>query len=200
MDDPTRTVLLLAGRLGEQEDAAPIAPLLERLARRGIAAQVLCIARGPVAAGIGRIVEMPGLVSRWQHAFAARRLRFDEALKRPDLLHVIDPAMAEVGLAIADHWKLPYVLTLNEFLPHGARLRVSRRWCRGLIASSRELANDLVRNLGVARDFLAVVPPGIDTTAECWVTTRRGVVPVIGTTGPLVASAGIATFLNAARR
>lgn len=201
MNDPTRTVLLLAGRLGDDDDDAPIAPLIERLARQGIAAQVLCIARGPAPASAGgRIVELPGLGNRWQRAFAARRLRFDDGLRRPELLHVVHPAMAAVGLAIADHWKIPYVQTVNEFLSPGTRLRVGRRWCRGLVATSLELAEDLVRNLGIPRDFLTLAPPGIAIPEESSATSRRGVVPVIGTAGPLVASAGIATFLNAARR
>ncbi len=147
-----------------------------------------------------RIVELPLLGSHWRRAFAARRLRFDEGLKRPALIHVIAPEMGPVGLAIADHWRIPYVQTVAEFLPPGGRLRVSRRWCRGLIAVSRELADDLARNLGIPLEFIAVIPPGIAIPDESSATVRRGVVPVIGTAGPLVPSAGIVTFLNAARR
>jgi glycosyltransferase involved in cell wall biosynthesis len=200
MDDPTRTVLLLAGRLGEPDDLGPIAPLLEQLARHGIAAQVLCIARGDAGIANFRIVEMPGLGRRWQRTFAARRLRFDDRLRRPELLHVIHPSMGALGLAIAEQWKIPYLQNVDEFLDPQARLRLSRRWCRGLVATSRELADDLIHNLNVPRDFLTVIPPGIAIPEESSATTRRGIVPVIGTAGALTANAGIATFLNAARR
>jgi glycosyltransferase involved in cell wall biosynthesis len=200
MDDPTRTVLLLAGRLGEPDELEPVALLLEQLTRLGITAQVLCIARGNSGTANFRIFEMPALGHRWHRALATRRLQFDDGLKRPDLLHVIHPSMGAVGLAIADHWRIPYIQTVDEFLPPQGRLRLSRRWCRGLVATSRELADDLIHNLNVPRDFLMVIPPGIALPDESSATTRRGVVPVIGTAGALVANAGIATFLNAARR
>jgi glycosyltransferase involved in cell wall biosynthesis len=200
MDDPTRTVLLLAGRLGEPEPVGLTEPLLDRLAWHSVSAQVLCVTREGAGTTNERIVELPVLGGHWRRAFAARRVRFDEGLKRPELLHVVTPEMAAVGLAIAEHWRIPYVQTLDEFLPPGGRLRVSQRWCRGLIAASRELADDLIRNLGIPLEFVAVIPPGIAIPEESSVTTRRGVVPVIGTAGPLVPSAGIVTFLNAARR
>ena len=200
MDDLSRTVLLLAGRLGDPDDIGPIAPLLEQLANQGIAAQVLCVAQADAGSAGFRVFELPGLGRRWHRSLAIRRLRFDEGLRRPELLHVIDPSMGAAGLAIAEQAKIPYVQTVNEFLPPQARLRLSRRWCRGLIATSRDLAEDLVQNLNVPRDFLSVIPPGIAIPDESSATTRRGNVPVIGTAGALAANAGMATFLNAARR
>jgi glycosyltransferase involved in cell wall biosynthesis len=108
--------------------------------------------------------------------------------------------MSALGLAVADHWKIPYVLTVDEFLPPAGRLKLSRRWCRGLIATSRELADDLVQALRIPPGLLTVVAPGIVMPEECSATVHRGRVPVIGTAGRLVASAGIVEFLNAARR
>jgi glycosyltransferase involved in cell wall biosynthesis len=200
MNDPTRTVLLLADRLGEPEQPRSITALLDRLARRSISAQVLCAARDAASPADCRIFEMPRLGSHWRRAFAARRLRFDEGLKRPELLHVVSTELEAVGLAIADHWRIPYLLTIDEFVPPGGRIRVSRRWCRGLIAPCRALAGDLSQELAIAADFLTVVRPGIAIPEESSATTRRGVVPVIGTAGPLAHSAGIITFLSAARR
>jgi glycosyltransferase involved in cell wall biosynthesis len=200
MNNPTRMVLLLAGRLGEPEQAGSIPALLERLARRSITAQVLCAAREAAGPADGRIFEMPRLGSHWRRAFAPRRLRFDEGLKRPELLHVISTELAPVGLGIADHWRIPYLLTVDEFLPPGGRIRVSRRWCRGLIAPSDALAADLTRELAVPADSLTIIRPGIAIPEESSATTRRGVVPVIGTAGPLVPTAGKVSFLSAARR
>jgi glycosyltransferase involved in cell wall biosynthesis len=200
MVEPTRSVLLLAGRLCEPDRIDAIAGLLDRLSTHGVEAQVLCVTRNGVGPASLPIVEMPRLGYRWQSTFAARRVQFDEGLKRPDLIHVIDLAMARLGLEIADQWRIPYLQCVDEFLPPGGRIRVSRRWCRGLVASSRELADDLVRGLGVPHDFVAVVPPGIAIPAESAATSQRGVVPVIGTAATLVPSSGIVTFLNAARR
>jgi glycosyltransferase involved in cell wall biosynthesis len=200
MNNPARMVLLLAGRLGEPEQSGSISALLERLARRSISAQVLCAGREAASPADGRIFEMPRLGGRWRRAFAARRLWFDEGLKRPELLHVISTELAPVGLGIADHWRIPYLLTVDEFLPPGGRIRVSRRWCRGLIAPSDALAADLTRELAVPADSLTIIRPGIAIPEESLATTRRGVVPVIGTAGPLVPTAGTVTFLSAARR
>src|SRR5262249_14665489 len=118
----------------------------------------------------------------------------------PDLLHVLPTRMSEAGLAIAEHWGVPMVQTVDEFIPTGGRLRLSRRYCRRLIANGRELADDLISALGVPADRVAVVTPGIRAPG---VPPPRGGdrrVPVIGTAGPLAAGSGHATFLSAARK
>jgi glycosyltransferase involved in cell wall biosynthesis len=108
--------------------------------------------------------------------------------------------MDALGLAIAEHWRIPSIQTVDEFLPQTARLRVSRRWCRGLVAQSRALADDLVSSLAIPREFLTVIPPGIAIPEERWAATGRGVVPVIGTALAPGGDAGVLAFLNAARR
>jgi glycosyltransferase involved in cell wall biosynthesis len=110
--------------------------------------------------------------------------------------------MGPVGLALAEHWRLPYIQTVDEFLGPGERLRVSRAWCRRLVAVSPDLADDLARGFGVPPAFLSVVCRGISfpETAAGPAPARTTRVPVIGTAGPLVATSGFATFLNAARR
>jgi glycosyltransferase involved in cell wall biosynthesis len=108
--------------------------------------------------------------------------------------------MAPVGLAIAEHWRLPYVQTIDEFLPPHARLRLSRRWLRCLIPVSRELADDLVRELDVPGRLLSVVSPGVAVSPQAPAAVSPSRVPVIGTAGPLVPASGFATFLAAARR
>ncbi|HMB04434.1 MAG TPA: glycosyltransferase family 4 protein [Isosphaeraceae bacterium] len=200
MAEPTRNVLLLAGHLGEHDDGWPIGALLERLARRGIAAQVLCVARAAGARADYRVVEDPGLGHRWWRPLAVRRLRFGEGLKRPDLIHAIHREMGPAALAIAEHWQIPYLLTIQEFLPSRGRLRLSRRWCRRLIATSRDLALDLARSLDVPAHFLSVVNQGVMDVGGGARTRKAGQVPVIGAAGALEPDSGFATFLNAARR
>jgi glycosyltransferase involved in cell wall biosynthesis len=200
MAEPMRNVLLLVGHLGEHDDGWPIGAFLERLAKLGISAQVLCVARAAGARADYRVVEAPGLGHRWLRPLAVRRLRFGEGLKRPDLIHAIHTVMGPAALAIAEHWQIPYLLTIQEFLPFGRRLRLSRRWCRRLIATSRDLAVDLVRNLNVPANFLSVVNQGVTVVGDGARTRKASQVPVIGTAGPLVPASGFATFLNAARR
>jgi glycosyltransferase involved in cell wall biosynthesis len=109
--------------------------------------------------------------------------------------------MSEVGLALADRWRVPYVQTIDDFPGAGDRLRISGRWCRGLIASGHDLAESLVRDWGIPARLLTVVHPGIAVAEdEPPRTAAPERVPVIGTAGPLVDASGFATFLNAARR
>jgi glycosyltransferase involved in cell wall biosynthesis len=200
MAEPIRSVLLLAARLGDHDDGWSIGAFLERLAKLGIMAQVLCVARAAGMRPDYRLIEAPGLGHRWMQSLAIRRLRFGEGLKRPDLIHALHGEMGPAALAIAERWRIPYLLTVPEFLPDGARIRTSRRWCRRLIATSRDLAADLVRNLDVPPNFLSVVNRGVTFVADATPTRKAGQVQVIGTAGPLVPASGLATFLNAARR
>lgn len=200
MADQGRNVLLLAGRLGTHDHGWMIAPFLDRLAKLGVSAQVLCLSGDPSAGTDYRVVECPALGRWWQHAFAVRRLRPGDGLRRPDLIHVLQTRMGSMGLSLAERWRVLYVQTVDDFLAPDDRLRVSRRWCRGLIAASRDLADDLVRNLGVPKGFLAVVRPGIEIPETASGPAQPRGVPVIGTAGPLIESSGFASFLNAARR
>jgi glycosyltransferase involved in cell wall biosynthesis len=202
MAEPALCVLLLTGRLDGHDEIGSVRALLDRLARRGIAASVLCVSRGDGGTADDRVIECAALGQRWQRALAVRRLRMGESLRRPELLHVLQAAMAPAGLAIAEHWGLPYVQSVDEFLGPGERLRLSRRWCRRLVAQSRDLADDLAAHFAVPEQLLSVVCGGIEPLEEpadpCG--PGRGPVRVIGTAGPLVASSGFATFLHAARR
>lgn len=202
MGDWVQNVLLLANRLGSHDHGWPVVSFLDRLAQRGVSAQVLChSAIGDEGTGpAGRIIECPGLFHRWQQALAIRRLRLGERLRRPDLVHALQAGLAPAALALAERWQVPYVLTVDEYPSPGARLRVSRRHCRRLIAASRALATELTGQLDVPPAWLTVVPPGIETSAEPARIVRPSEVPVIGTAGPLTDESGFATFLNAARR
>lgn len=200
MDGPARPILLLADRLGLHDDGCSIRPFLDRLAGHGLAPQVLCVEAAGEAAADPRVVESPGLGRFWRLPLAVRGLRFGETLPVPELLHVLQSRMREAGLAVAEHWGLPMVLTVDEFVPPDGGLRLSRRWCRRLVATSRELADDLRERLGVPDRMVAVVNPGIEAPDEAPPRDRGDRVPVIGSAGPLVSGSGFATFLNAARR
>jgi glycosyltransferase involved in cell wall biosynthesis len=200
MADPARNVLLLARHLDAHEGGRSIRSLLDRLGRLGVAAQVLGVTAQPGTPRDLRFFEHPGLGRRWLRALVARRLHALEGLRRPDLIHVTQAEMAPVGLAIAESWKVPYVQTADEFVAPGGRVRLSRAWCRRIVATSRELADDLVGNLGVPPDIVTVVPPGVEVAADDRLERDSSLVPVIGTAGPLAPASGLETFLNAARR
>jgi glycosyltransferase involved in cell wall biosynthesis len=78
-------------------------------------------------------------------------------------------------------------------------LKLSRRWFRGLIATSPELATELVQSLGFPADRITLIAPGVTPTPAAPRSTDRKI-PVIGTAGPSRESSGFAVFLEAARQ
>ncbi|WP_422930979.1 glycosyltransferase family 4 protein [Singulisphaera sp. PoT] len=204
MAEPTRHILLLAGRLGTHYADGPLDAILDRLEHAGMSVQVLCTSNEGDGDEGDRIIECPGLGVRWQMALAIRRLRLDESIHRPDLLHVIHTEAAPAGLAIAEHWRLPYLQTVDEFLGPHDRLRLSEKWCRRLVPVTSELSHDLSQQFGVPASLMTTIGMGLDVRPVAnppqTDRPRSARVPVIGTAGPLTASSGFSTFLNAARR
>lgn len=68
-----------------------------------------------------------------------------------------------------------------------------------LVATGRDLAEELVCRLGVPKSWVVVVPPGLELPVVASRRTGDGV-PVVGAAGPLVDGSGLSTFLGAASR
>jgi glycosyltransferase involved in cell wall biosynthesis len=190
-------VILLAGRLGLDDDGWPLSPLVDRIESRGIAPRVLCSAQGN-ALDDPRVVEVPWLNKGWLKNLAVRRLRLDPTFKRPDILHAVHEEMSAVALALAESWRIPYIQTIDDFATLDDGLRISRRWLRTLVASSSELADALIAELRIPSDRVEVISPGI-VVGDAPARDGGWKVPVIGAAGPPVEEAGFVTFLQAAR-
>ena len=201
---PTATgelmILIVAGRLSRLDARWPLAPWLDRLERRGCRLQVLCISRGSALADDHRCIELPSLGHRWARAWAVRSLLSRDQWQRPDLMHVVHDEMSEAALIVSESANLPYVQTVADFRTLGRGLRVSRGWCRQLVAIRPDLAAGLVEELGVPESRVAVIPPGIALPDEPIREQAEGRVPVIGAGGPLDEVSGLMVFLEAARR
>ena len=117
-------------------------------------------------------------------------------------MHVLSGRMAEPALAIAERWRIPYLLAVDDFPRRDFRFRLSRAWCRGLIVPNRELAVVLTREFGVPSRTIHEISRGVIVSegATRPVDLGPGRVPVVGAAGPLVSSSGFTTFLNAARK
>ena len=194
-----RTILLLAGRLAAWADARHLRPLVDCLGRLGFGVEVVCLSGGSILGCACAPLEYPGLANRWRQAWNSRRLRAVLSPQRPDLLHVLHPDLTRAGVSLAEHWRIPYVQTVNEFLPPGGRLSLSPRWCRAILAGSRDLADDLVRRLGLSERLVGVGPLDIPLPEREATSPGAGKVPVVGSTGPLVEGSGLAVFLDAAQ-
>jgi glycosyltransferase involved in cell wall biosynthesis len=147
------------------------------------------------------VLQHPGLSRRWIRPWAIRSLMNLGGPTRPNLLHVLGPSAADAGLALAESWRIPYVLTIDEFMPVGGKLRLSRGWCRAVVASGNELAEDLVGSVGVPRRLVVTIRPGIEISNQTFNSqVLPGKVPVIGAAGPLTSDSGLAGFLQSASR
>jgi glycosyltransferase involved in cell wall biosynthesis len=192
-------VLLVTGRLAQWGEAWRLGQLRTRLAEQHLEVAVLCVANGGVLCEGHGLVECAGLGSRWKQPWALRRLQRGSKCALPHLLHVLQGEMTRVGIRLADRWRIPYIQTIEDFLPPGGRLPVSRRWCRGLVVPCQELADDLIRNLGVPEPLVCVVPPAVPVDLGKSKRSEHVQVPVIGAAGRFVEGSGLAVFLRAAR-
>ena len=80
MGEPARSLLLLAGRLDAQGEIDSMRAFLDRLARLGVAANLLYVSAGEGTSADERFIECPRLSHRWQLALAVRRLRLGRSL------------------------------------------------------------------------------------------------------------------------
>jgi glycosyltransferase involved in cell wall biosynthesis len=192
-------VLLLAQQLQGEDGTWPLTPLLDRLAHRGVLPQLVHVAKGMVSSDDRRAIEVPQLAKRWWRALAVRSLWADARVSRPDLVHSLDAAMASTALAMAEIAGIPYVQSVNNFSTLETGLRLSRRWCRRVVAACDELAEDLVNDLAVPDWFIAVIPPGVpDPGPESPAIGIKGV-PVVGATGSSEDVSGYPLLFHAAR-
>jgi glycosyltransferase involved in cell wall biosynthesis len=194
-------VLFLADRLAGRADLQSLRRLTDGLERLGHDSAVLCLS-APSDHGLDDLTECPALGRRWQRPWAVRGLDLGDGPGHGRLMHVLSSGMAEVALAIAERWRIPYLLDVEEFPRRDQRFRLSRAWCRGLVVPNRELAGVLAREYGVPPGSIHEVRRGVDVPSGSPrpASPGSGRVPVVGAAGPLVASSGFITFLNAARK
>ena len=200
MADDGYEIIFLAGHLAGADRARSLAGLADRLGALGHVPRVICLSAGVGHAPTG-LTECPGLGRRWRLPWAAWGLRSlgDDPL-RPRLIHVLESGLGAAGLELAERWGIPYLLGVDEFPGRGAKFRLSRAWCRGLVAANDELAGAIVRDYGVPARWVHAVPRGVCPPDELATGRVEGRVPVVGAAGPLVQGSGFATFLSAARR
>jgi glycosyltransferase involved in cell wall biosynthesis len=200
MDGDSLKILILAGRLDRHEDGCGKPPWLDRLERRGCRAQVLCLAREAGHMRDPRVFEVPALRSWWRRGLAARSVWGDLPLDRPDLMHVVHDEMIDAAVSVCEWGLLPYVQTVADFRTLERGLRLSRRFCRHVVARSADVAEELTGELGLPVENVTVIKPGIMLAEESPPSPGTDRVPVIGTGSLVEEESGLGVFLDAARR
>jgi glycosyltransferase involved in cell wall biosynthesis len=192
-------VVHLAGKFPGEEGSWPLAPLLDALRLRGINVRVVCLSRGVSARDDPRSLECPELASRWRRMLCIRRLGNALELRNARLIHAVHDCMIDIGLALADQWKTPYLQSLDDLEQLPGVLRLNRRWCRGLIVPTPGHAARLVEERRVPDQLVRVITPGL-TPRPDFRCSGRGTIPVIGTAGAAADRTALDCFLQAARR
>lgn len=204
MPDPLR-VLLLAGRFEVRASSAYTIRLLEGLPEHEVAAEMICSDASkiiPEKRATLPIREYPRFDRPLWGRVVLESIRRDLSAELPDLIHVQSPAVYPQGLWLARQWGRPVVLTVSTSLFSRDRLPEVGGRCRRVIAISRPVADDLIRQNRVPEAFVSVIHSGVDVPEA---DDESGVLAegrrvVIGTAGPLEAAKGLPFFLGAAAR
>jgi glycosyltransferase involved in cell wall biosynthesis len=205
MSDSELEVLLLAGRFEVRGSCAYTLRLAGGLAQQGISARVVSpdarLVNAPLRERL-HVDEFRRLDTPIVGEFARRLVLRDARRQMPQLLHVQSHRAARLGIWLSRRLQRPYVLTMHEHLEDGARLPIDRRHCRGVIAVSESVRDDLARRWYVPPELLTVISSGVDAAVagDLPPPLSPGRVPVIGTAGPLEAIKGFPYFLGAARQ
>lgn len=192
-------VLLLARQLQGDDGGWPLGPLLDRLDARGCLPQIVCFSKGASLPEDRRVIEAPQLANRWLRSWAVRRLWNDSRGARPDLVHALDDSMASVALAFCEIAEIAYIQTVNSFATLETGLRLSRRWCRRIVAGSHDLAGDLMSDLRVPAALISVIAPGIVQPALPSPHSGAKGVAIVGTTGTSEDLGSFTILLDAAK-
>ena len=204
MPDPLK-VLLFAGRFEVRASCAYTIRLLEHLPEHGIAAEMVCSdARKvvPEKRSVLPIHEYRRFDRPLWGRVVLEAIRRDRQNAPPDLVHVQSPSVYPQGLWLARQWGRPVVLTVATSLFSRVRLPEVGGRCRRIVAISKPVADDLVKQNRVPEQFITVIHSGVDAPDQ---TLDGGILPpgrrpVVGTAGPLEATKGLPFFLGAAAR
>ena len=115
------------------------------------------------------------------------------------MLHVLDDELVDVALGLSEIGQVPYVQTVADFATIERGLRLSRQWCRRVIATSPDLAVELAHGLRIPPEGIALIPHGFPAQPEPTPKPAAWTIPVIGAAGPREEISGLLLFAQAAR-
>src|SRR5690606_32576536 len=179
--------------------------LLEHLPEHGVAAEMICSDASkiiPEKRSVLPIREYKRFDRPLWGRVVLEAIRRDGQSAPPDLIHVQSPSVYSQGLWLARQWGRPLVLTVPTSLFSRQRLPEIGGRCRKVIAISRPVADDLIKQNRVPEKYITVIHSGVDIPDP---SLDRGILlpgrrPVVGTAGPLEATKGLPFFLGAAAR
>jgi len=205
MPEPRLKVLLLAGALEVRGSSAYTLELIERLQQYEVDAQLVCANADVLkhrtqrqgALTVYSYMQMP----LWRRVVMGA-VRRDLAENPPQLIHVQSREMAWHGIWLARAMRIPYVLSVHDYLGPSENLVFDLDWCRTVITVSDSVRTELLARTHLPEDRVSVIASGVnvDQHSETLPVLETDHVPVVGTACPLEAVKGIPFFLGAAQR
>lgn len=195
-------VLLLASRFEVRGTSRQTIHLARYLPQHGVETRIICADAGVVPIEQRRslkIREVRFLESSVLRPWCGSLLKRELGDWVPDLVHIQQRSMLNVGRAIAHRFQRPYLVSVHDYLAPRETLRLEWQWCRRILAVSESVKVELLAQTGIPPDRITVVHSGVETAidADEHDVLRPGQAPVIGTAGPLELAKGLRYFLDA---
>lgn len=120
--------------------------------------------------------------------------------QEPAVIHGLSALTTPTCARLAEALEIPFVVTVHHFQKRGV-LRAEKR-CRGFVAVSEVLRENLVNDANIPKDLVRVIPAGInvaDLGPRPAAYQQGASVPMVSSFGKLIQRKDFRTFLKAAR-
>lgn len=144
-----------------------------------------------------------GLFWSFWRPFIFRRLVAWAREREVNLVHGLSALTAPVCSRLASALNLPYIVTVHHFQKRG-HLAVEKH-CKGFIAVSEPLRENLVNDAGLPKEMIRLIPAGIRVPAElrarpaAYQQGSHGSIPLVSSFGKLISRKDYTTLIRAAR-
>ena len=134
--------------------------------------------------------------------FFIRRLAETIKAAKPDVLHIQKIQLAGLGASLATKTKTPYWLTAQNIHSIPKKIKLAKKYIRGIVALTEGIREHLVNETKVPKELVHLIHAGVNQRRIKEISPpspANGQAPVIGILGPLEAWRGHEYFLKAAK-
>jgi glycosyltransferase involved in cell wall biosynthesis len=110
--------------------------------------------------------------------------------------------MQPYGVHLARGLKVPYIVTVHDYLSPRERLRLDKTYGKRVLTVSQSVKSELLLQARLPSELVTVIHAGVEIPADedLKPVLAPDKLPVVGTAGPLEAVKGLPFFLGAAQR
>ena len=199
-------VLFIAPEMEPRGTSEYTVNLAGELRRRGVEVAVFCVP-GPMLDMLQKeqitVATFQRLESRWFRFTERESLLAAADRFAPQIVHGQTVRVGRVLKELARRASAPVVLTVHCPPERPGAFRSLAAKVAAIIATTQDLREGLVNNLGIDKAKIAVIPNGIDVDALSRKEIRpifSGGTPVVGSVGPVEKARGHELFVRAAGR